>query len=146
MLKFDRSNTKVLSTEAVEALQAVAVKHGLTVQAAGGTIGAVKLVLKFEFNVTDKDAANEAERKEFEAYCTMFGLTPEHYKARFSRSMAQFELIGFMPRRPKYPLRARNVADGTVRLFSRSILAELSETETETAVRDLVLKNLLHMG
>ena len=127
--KFDRQTAKALSAEIETALAAIAAKHGLTIAAAGGTIGTVSLKLKFECKVNDPAASAKQERDTFNVYAAMFGLRPEHFGATFQYKRQVFRLIGILPNRPKFPLRAMNVETGKELLFPQQMASKISARE-----------------
>jgi hypothetical protein len=122
ILHFDKKNVRDLQTAAIPALAEVAQQFGLKVVAAGGAIDDVKTMLKFEFSVADAAAQETAEIKAFNLTCYVFDLEPRHYKTRFASRGIDYELVGFAPRRSKFPIRARRIGDSKVVLFHTEIL------------------------
>lgn len=128
ILDFDTRNGRDLHDAALAALQETAKAFGLTVAKAGGSLDGLKATLKFEFKVADKAATDAGEVKEFASLCTLYGLTAAHYKATFASNGQMFELFGFAPQRPKFCLKARNLASGKVMLFPDSMKTRLKIT------------------
>jgi len=121
ILSFDGRNSRELRDAALAALQETAAKFGVSVAPGSGSIDGLKLTLRFEFTVADKDATAAAEAKEFAEQCFLFDLSPHHYRATFTSKGETFELIGFSRSRPKFCLKTRNVATGKVMLFPETV-------------------------
>jgi hypothetical protein len=119
---FDKKNAKAVQDSAVVALQEVAKHYGLEIRAHGGRLDTGVAVLKFEFKVADPPAKEKAERHEFGLYCPAFGLTPAHYGATIMHKGRPHLLVGFSPRRSKFPYRVRSVDDGRELLLTETSL------------------------
>jgi len=126
ILSFDRVSGLAISDEAVVALQKVANRHGLSVAADGGRVGQTHLILKFRFEVTDTEHVETKQRQDFDAACRLFGFQPAQYKMRFQFCEAEYELVGFILTRRKYPIKCRRVSDGKLKLFTRDAVSSLS--------------------
>ena len=116
--QFTKPVCNALGVEVERELAALAARHGLTVRRAGGKFGATDFTLKIEFKVTDAEAATKSEKHDFEMYCELYNLEPKHYGAVFKSKGQKWKLVGFMPRQPKFPLRAVNVATGQTMFFT----------------------------
>ena len=59
---------------------------------------------KITLNAKAKSADGKTQEEvAFQTYHTLFGFKPEHLHARFKSNGNEYELIGFMPSRRKYP-------------------------------------------
>ena len=120
-MTISRAKATNISNEAVEALKAVAQKHGMTVNAQGGSIAASSVVLKFQFaGVTETGVA---ETPEFLAlkrkYPTLAG------KEFDIPGMGRVTLTGWNHRAPKYPVQYRK--DGKNFKAHASIISRFHE-------------------
>jgi len=127
---FDKKNTRAVQDAAVVALQELAKAYGLTVSAAGGSLDNGQATLKFRFKVADPAAKEAHERHEFGLYAPMFGLKAEHYGAKIIHKGRTHLLVGFAPRRSKFPYRVRSVDDGRELLLTEMSLVALKGRNT----------------
>jgi hypothetical protein len=51
-------------------------------------------------------------KMEFNAYCTMFGLKPEHLAAVFTFRSRQYRIVGVNPSAPKFGISVQRLPDG----------------------------------
>jgi hypothetical protein len=135
---FDKRTTKTLQEASVEALQEVARRYGVEVCQHGGSIDTGEVTLKFKFKVTDPAAKEAAERGKFEMYAPSFGLKAAHYGARFfsGRDREAYTLVGFEPKRSRYPLRGRRVRDGKEMLFTEVVLMQIHKGDVLAEASD----------
>jgi hypothetical protein len=131
---FDKMTCKVLSAEIVAALEAVARKHGLTVQPGGGTIGigGIDFTAKAIFKVTDTQSVQAAEKAEFAKYCGLYDLKPEAYGVEFDVKGVTYAVIGFA-NSAKWPVKARRLTDGNTVQFTDRVLAKVREAVSTQA-------------
>jgi len=118
----DTKTANLLQKEMAAALQSVAQRHGIKITPHGGTIGASHLdvMTKFKVEIEDAAAKAEARKKEFDAYCALFGLKPEHFGAKFMSRGTEYRISGLELKRRKYPIRAAD-PDGKELLFTESV-------------------------
>jgi hypothetical protein len=121
MKQFNKITCQALAREIEAALQAIATKHGLTVNSAGGTFSDVEYTSKMKFRVADAGAVESAERTDFSVNCSFFGLTADHYGRQFTHKGETYKLIGFTSR-AKFCVKTRSVVGGRTMLFSEQIL------------------------
>ena len=119
---FDKKNTRAVQDAAVAVLQELAKAYGLTITAAGGSLDSGEATLKFKFKVADPAAKEAHERHEFGLYAPMFGLKAEHYGAEIIHKGRKHLLVGFAPRRSKFPYRVRSADDGRELLLTEQSL------------------------
>jgi hypothetical protein len=101
---FDRKTARDLSDEVVAALQAVAVRNGLTVEAAGGTLG-VEFTMKLKWGIVGVDKG----KADFEQYAAAFGLEPSDHGKTFAAQGRTFEITGLKLGASKRPVLVREV-------------------------------------
>jgi hypothetical protein len=106
MNKIDKAAAKILSQEAITALQEVADRHGLKVEARGGkydpTTGTYSP--KITFSLPD------AERKEFALYAPMFDMTEDDFGKSFTIRNKTYTICGIAPRSTTYPILAKDAS------------------------------------
>lgn len=124
----DTKTANLLQKEMTEALQGIALKHGVKITAAGGTINPnhVDVFLKFRVEVSDIGAKDTARKQEFDQYCELFGMKPEHFGATFTSRGQTYKISGLELRRRKFPIRAVEIASGKELLFTEEVAKRLS--------------------
>lgn len=102
--KIDKAATREIGAGVVDALQAFAAEHGLTVAGAGGRYdpAAGKVTLKVEFSLASVDSG----QIEWDRYCSRYGLTPADYGRAFQWGGDTYVVRAFRPRAPKRPISA----------------------------------------
>ena len=104
-----RKNIRTIEKDAMEALQAVAEKHGLDISVVSGSFNPTCYKARLSFavkgdNGVPKDFARNAER---------LGLDPNCYGKTFTTfSGKSFRITGINLRRRKYPVSAEQVSTG----------------------------------
>jgi hypothetical protein len=68
--------------------------------------------LKVTKTVTSTGKKTSMAQVEFNNLCVRFGFTPKDFKKKFSYNGSEFELTGFKPRSPKFPIIATKISDG----------------------------------
>lgn len=126
IVTLDTKTANIIIREMVKALQPVAKRYNVKIMPHGGTIGPSHLdvITKFKVEVIDTDAKAEARRNEFDTYCELFGLKPEHFGARFTSRGTEYTISGLELKRRKYPIRATG-PDGKELLFTESVAKHL---------------------
>jgi hypothetical protein len=128
--RFDKAECKRLSPEVVAALQELAAKHGLTVQAEGGVFDALSYTLKLKFGVQSTTDGTPVEQAAWNQDCEQFYLSPADYRTKVevitSKGVSPYELIGFVLSRSKFCIRARSLETAQVTLFTESVLRKVS--------------------
>ena len=123
----DKAAAKLLHEEADAALKAVAAKHGVLFAQQRSTYFADSG--EFNYKASFKLATIggvDREQAEFERNAHLFGVSPDKYKTRFTTRDGEFELIGFDPGRPRFPVRARHVSSGKVMLYTTDVLKKIN--------------------
>jgi hypothetical protein len=127
---FNKANARTLQEEALAALQAIAKRHGVSVNMAGGSVGALDFKARFSFRVTDAATVEENERARFSEFCHLFGLKAEHFGATFVSHQEPWTVVGIEPSRSKFPIRAKSQLSGKIMLFTSDV-ARLIELTTQ---------------
>jgi hypothetical protein len=110
--QFNRQGHRMLSAEITQELQALAQRHGLDITAGGGQIGTTELVIKVVAKTSDTSAIEAKERRELGMYGRFAGLTEHHYNTIIVEGGTRYQLKGYSPNRPKYPIDMKNLNTG----------------------------------
>jgi len=111
----DRNFIRAFRAEAVAALQAVADKYGMSVEAEGGArFSASDLHMKFRIALRDAETGEtpNADAKNFALYASMYGLEAGDLGRTFRSAGSVYKITGINPRRPQYPISATREPDG----------------------------------
>jgi hypothetical protein len=126
--KFDKTSCRLLQDECVAALQAVAAKHGLSVQQAGGSLGDVEFKSKFLFKINDPKIVADNARAEWNKYCSYFSMQPEDFGRRFICQGKEYEVSGLDLGRRTKPIHAKRVSDGKTFIWPSATIKSLLGT------------------
>ena len=118
---FDKATCRAVSDAAVEALQDVAKRFGLTVERRSGSYTDQTFTAKFEFKAVAKDGT-DAEQATFNQYCGLFNLEPSDFGKTFTVNREVWTFAGLRMKRSKYPILARNVVTGKITLFTQDVV------------------------
>ena len=101
-MEIDKDLIKQMRVEVLQALSAIATRHGLNVeQQRNVSYNSDSFGIKYTFSNADIDLA----RKDFESKCWKYsGLKPEHYGATFQDGNDTIVVTGLNTRAPKYPI------------------------------------------
>lgn len=121
---FDRPTIKQIKIDqrAVAALQSLADELGLTVDYGGGAFDATTFTVKLRFKVKDEAALATKERETFDRFAGLYGMTPADLGATFVTRGEEWVIIGVLPSRPKFPIRARHARTGEVKIFTTDVV------------------------
>ena len=123
--KFDPASLKTLRADIDAALATVAVRHGIALKAgkcsydpaAGTATFAVQAAVLADGAPAGTDPADIKAAADWVRYCALFNLHPDWVGKTFRRNAGLFTILGLMPNRPKYPVRAKG-PDGKVLLLT----------------------------
>lgn len=108
----DKTTAIMVGNRVEEALAALGEELGLKFQLGRGTFSADKLDLKLIIAVDDPEVKEEAARREFNLYCDAYGLDASDYGRAFGFPGQRYRLIGFAPKRSKWPIRVEALDQG----------------------------------
>lgn len=101
----------------------LAEKYNVNIHA--GKIKYTDISFNLDVEVTKKEVNGTSfEQAEFEKYCFLYNLKPEHYNKSFKSSGKSYNIIGFKPNRPKFPIIAKS-EDGKQYKFTEDILDKI---------------------
>ena len=118
---FESQNVRTIMDECEEALTAIAVKHGLTLDRKGRTYRRDSLPVMFQFLIKELDTngnAMDSKAKDFMKHAGLYGLSEKDFLAVFRSNGELFRVTGFKPRARKYPVLAESVLTGKTYKFS----------------------------
>lgn len=109
--KFTKPVVRELATEALDALQAVAKKHNLTIMNKGGTFDAADATLRIKFIVNEKaTGVVSREQTVYELEREYNGKLPK-FGATIDIDGEHYVITGWNRRARKYPITCRRVRD-----------------------------------
>jgi hypothetical protein len=118
MKAFDKKNLKALRTEIDVALKALGEKHGITLHAGNASFTSEKVTFKLEVTVNDADGSTQTpESIALKSYYP--GLVDKVVTVRGGNAT----VVGYMPRRYKYPFLVRMTNGKEYAVTSRTVNA-----------------------
>jgi hypothetical protein len=125
-MTIDRQFLRTFHADALDALKAVAKKHGVTIAQKAGSYArdGSNATLKFEIATIGNDG--QAQTKAAQAFkrdAARFGIDPEALGTTFTSRGVEYRITGLNTRRPKYPISADRVRDGRAHKFPASVVA-----------------------
>jgi len=120
MKTIDRQSAKALSLDMMEALKAVATKHGVQFRDKGGSFTPNNVTFRIEAAVIGATGVAETkERTEYPRYCQMYGLKAEWLDQSFTSAGGEsYTIVGLNTRKHKNPILCKRVSDGKIYVFS----------------------------
>lgn len=125
-MKFTKSVLKAMRQDIDAALAVVAKKHGITLSI--GNISFDANSFRTTLSAKGSEDTNENEQVEFLANAGKIGLDNKAYGAIFSSNGSDFEIVGVVPRRRKYPISARKVSNGGSFKFTMDAIPQKYKT------------------
>lgn len=114
----ERSNVRLLSEEMMEALKAVALKHGVQFTYKGGRFNSSNCTFKVEASVVNASGTAEtAERTAYKLQAQYFQLQPDWLDKTFSFGGEDYTIIGLNTKAYKSPVLAKCVRNGKTYKF-----------------------------
>lgn len=132
-MKFDKTNLKEIREDFQCVVKDIEEKYGIIITMGNISYSALEFTTKL--TVTSNETISEDfERKEFEKYCSAYGLKKEDYGRTFRNGGKEYKLIGFELSRPKYCIKVRG-EDGKVGFFTEYAILGFKDyklTKTDT--------------
>jgi hypothetical protein len=133
MEEFDKDTIKNLRVEIDAALAAIAVKHGIQIRAGNATFSPEFMTMKLEFSTLQNGKPVTKEAEALKLYAPSLGLTPEHLAKNFVISGVTYRLVGFCPRKQKFPMVCERTSDGKRYGLPEDVVLKALGVETPTA-------------
>lgn len=110
---FDKPTTRKIVNRVEEYLQGLSEELGVHITAGNARYSSTNITLKLEISVVDADGeAMTKEVMDFKTYAPVHGLSPDDLNAQFSYLGRKYKLIGYKPRRYKFPFVVECLDDG----------------------------------
>lgn len=133
----DKAKARIIAEDARAALEAVAKRHGLTVQIAGGKYD--DYAGTYEPKVRFTEAGEGAERQAWEKQCRLLGLKTADYGKTVTIRGERWTAYGIEPKRSRFSVRVRNEAGKTMLTTPEALgakpLSEWTTKDFEESVR-----------
>lgn len=133
MKTLDRSTAGEISKDVMEALKAVALKHGVQFTQKGGSFSPTSLTLRIEAAVIgDGGVAETRERKAFSMWAGNYQLKPEWLDQTFASGTHTYKITGLATRKSKNPILCQRLDDNKTYIFPADIVKLRMEAQTKT--------------
>lgn len=132
-MKFNPTNLKTMREEFKNAVKDLEKKYDIEIKMGNISYQELEFTTKVTFTSKEKES-EENERKEFEKWCTLYGLRKEDYGATLKNKGEEFTLIGFEVSRPKFCIRAKSKRDGRITFFPQAITSKLQNFDGESGL------------
>lgn len=123
--RFDKPTCQRVRQRFEMRLKEVADELGLKVEFNGGKFTDTTYEPKIKVSVLHTPDGKDAAQAEFEKLALIYGARPEDYGRTFNHGRDTYKLIGFQPSRRRFPIRAKNLTNGTEQLFTTQVLKTL---------------------
>lgn len=124
--KIDRATLRLISEDALKALQEVADKYGITLSQGRSTYSNGDTgTLKFEMVLRTQDAdGNVLSRQalDFQKHASLYGLDPSDLGREFDSNGKKYRITGLAGGRSTYPILAENLSNGKTYKFAADII------------------------
>ena len=113
-MEFTNAQFKAFRESVTEALKAVEKEFDVEIDFGGYRYSTNDFTSKMTVYKKSADG-KDREQLDFEKYCTAFGLNADDYNGKVHYQGETWQIVGFNPRAPKYPLKIRNSQGKTYR-------------------------------
>jgi len=116
-MSIDRELLRTLRDEMNTALQAVAKRHNLLIAVGNASFTETTANFKLAIATNTGDAETPAQQKaaeDWQRYAARFGLDPAWLNKTYTYGGDEYEILGLMPKRSKYPVYVRKNGDKCV--------------------------------
>jgi hypothetical protein len=125
-MTIDRKMLRSFNADALEALKAVAAKHGVTIEQKNGSFArdGSNATVKFELATVGSDGQAQTKgAQSFKQNAALFGIDPNALGTTFMHQGTEYRITGLVTRRPKYPVSAERVSDGRSFKFPSKVVS-----------------------
>ena len=130
MKTLDRNACKEISADMLEALKAVALKHGVQFSYKSGNFSPSSATFRIEAAVIGEGGiAETADRRCFKQYASLFQLKPEWLDMSFRHGTDTFTIIGLNTRKSMNPVLAKSANNGKTYIFPANTVNALMLTQ-----------------
>ncbi len=133
MKQIDRSTCKEISADMLEALKAVALKHGVQFTYKSGNYSSSSATFRIEAAIVgDGGIAETADRRTFKQCARLFDLKEEWLDMSFRHGTDTFTIIGLNTRKSKNPVLAKSALNGKTYIFPTNTVKALMTVQHST--------------
>jgi len=111
----DKSTLRLIQTDILAAVQAVAAKHGVAITPGGGSFEPMTATVKLSIKVLTADDGRSGDEVNFGKYCQLFGLPADTYGKTFRVRGLDYTVSGLDLKRRARPVIATR--DGKTFVF-----------------------------
>jgi hypothetical protein len=130
MKSMDRPLAHSISADMMEALKAVALKHGVEFRNKGGSLSSTNVTFRIEAAVVGATGVAETrERSDFPRYCHMYNLKKEWLDATFNHMGTEYTITGLNTRKHKNPVLVKRNKDGKGFIFPDTTIKMIMEAK-----------------
>lgn len=105
----NKASLTALRPEIDAALAELGARFGLTFRAGNGSYAGDHAHFKLEIKVDDPAVQEAAAKADFDLMAPLFGLEASDYNREFGAGSKRYRLIGFEPKRRKWPFRVMDL-------------------------------------
>lgn len=110
--QFQKQDVEQISVEINQALKAIADKYQIQIRTCGGKYDNDTATLKLELQtINESGIVLTKEATAFKAYSTSLNLKPEDLFKEFTVNKEKYVLMGFAPRKSKFPMICKKVSN-----------------------------------
>jgi hypothetical protein len=107
----DKAKVKLIFDVCEAALKPFAEKNKLSITIGNASFNDSSAKFKLEVAELGVDGETPA-RRNFDLYCSLYGLKPEDFESWFTYAGKQYKLVEICPNRPKFPLVGQDIQTG----------------------------------
>lgn len=131
----DRAVVREIAVDMMEALKAVALKHGIEFSYKGGSFFPSNATYRFEAALVGASGVAETrERKDYTLYAKSYNLKAEWLDKIFVHDTDTFTIIGLSTRKRKNPVLCKNSRNDKTYVFPAYMVKMLMESQNKAAV------------
>lgn len=122
IVSFDRQNLPALRTAIEAALKTVGTEFNVDLRTGNCTFGDGEAKFQLHAKLADPAAKEEAAKKKFALYASMYGLREQDFGKVFVVAGEKLQIVGINPKKVKYPFECKKLSTGKVMLYTDAIV------------------------
>ncbi len=134
---FDRTTCGLVKADVMDALKAVALKHGIQFNAKAGTYNPDGTNFSFKLEaatIGDNGIAETPERTNFQRLAGMYGLQAEWLDKTFRHGDDTMTIIGLNTKKHKNPVLCKSKVNGKTYIFPANAVEAFMVAQTNSSV------------
>lgn len=113
MAKITKAMLKEVREEMDKALEKVGNKYGVKFETGNASFDEYSFTFKVNGKATTTEDGESVEKKEWDKYCGMYGLKPEHFGQTIEANFGQkYQILGLKPSSRKNPIMLKDLRTG----------------------------------